>query len=367
MPYALHLTPYTYSLLLSLAHIRNHAKLSLVLSGDRTIIVWPNGGGKTNCLLAIRACLNGAVSSQVKWEHMLMKWEAYAHIGFEAWAYTGKVMFSAEKTTPKFTIGEKGMWRKKYIETHGWRCIFIDSLTLNILYLTPTLRRHFMDGVIDAANPGYAKQLKDFKHLMTQRNHLLKRVREGISKESELEYWDKEYAKKAYEIWKARLGFMSEIFKAPFQNLHDQWEVYGYYKSRYAPDMTIEDILWEVQQRHRQDIASWRSTYGPQLDDFCMSDEEVSDDMTTSIESLSRGQNKMLLLEIMHRSVSYVKSSQSGVKIMLLLDDIFSELDEEHISSVLMSEMADKMVMTTQPNHMPKSIQSQDMNTIILP
>ena len=54
----------------------------------------------------------------------------------------------------------------------------------------PSVRRRYADMLVSQLDSGYVREAQEYQRVMTQRNHLLKSIREGRSSESELEFWD---------------------------------------------------------------------------------------------------------------------------------------------------------------------------------
>lgn len=101
-----------------------------------------------------------------------------------------------------------------------------------------------------------------------------------------------------------------------------------------SDDAEISGLIAEYLASHREkDIWIGHTCIGPHLDDFaCIVESSVS--RPTSAEYLSRGENKTILAYLKMLGIEYIEEN-SGSRIVLLLDDIASELDAEHFSSIV--------------------------------
>lgn len=75
-----------------------------------------------------------------------------------------------------------------------WRTVHISPFDMNLLYFAPSIRRDAMDTTLARVYEQFAKIKKEYEGVMRQRNALLKKIREGISKEDELDFWDDTFA-----------------------------------------------------------------------------------------------------------------------------------------------------------------------------
>lgn len=90
-------------------------------------------------------------------------------------------------------------------------------------------------------------------------------------------------------------------------------------------------ILQYLRENRERDIITGHTYIGPHLDDFqCI----ISNDIQSN-SYLSRGENKTILIGLKFILIEFIEKS-SKKETILLLDDLFSELDSEHIVSILM-------------------------------
>lgn len=102
-------------------------------------------------------------------------------------------------------------------------------------------------------------------------------------------------------------------------------------------------ILEYLRANRERDIITGHTYIGPHLDDFqCLLKEEIP-----SHAYLSRGENKTILIGLKFILIEFIEQS-SKKDTILLLDDLFSELDSEHIQSILNQAGNRQLFITTQ-------------------
>jgi len=75
---------------------------------------------------------------------------------------------------------------------------------MNIMYLSPSLRRDFLDEILSKTFENYRILLSEYKKILISRNKLLKNIRENKSGKSEIGFWDNKFALKASHIYNYR-------------------------------------------------------------------------------------------------------------------------------------------------------------------
>lgn len=116
---------------------------------------------------------------------------------------------------------------------------------------------------------------------------------------------------------------------------------------KYITKIDFEDIesgmLKYLQQNRERDIITGHTYIGPHLDDFHCT---ISHDIPSNTY-LSRGENKTILIGLKFILIEFIEKS-SKKETILLLDDLFSELDSEHIAFILSSIGNRQLFITTQ-------------------
>lgn len=134
-------------------------------------------------------------------------------------------------------------------------------------------------------------------------------------------------------------------------------------------DVTREKFLQLLASYTDRDLVVGRTTVGPHLDEISFLVEighpvkggikRGLDNWQPTKHILSRGENKIFLLSFIRLLGKYVEEF-SHKKPLFLLDDVLSELDQDHIQILCHLFEDTTTIMTTQPNHtvgLPENIQ----------
>jgi DNA replication and repair protein RecF len=215
---------------------------------------------------------------------------------------------------------------------------------------SPSLRRSVMDTLITQRVAAATSSLATYGRALTQRNNLLRRIREGIAGPDELQFWDDVVCTEGGRIvcWRHEaLATLAGPLAAAHAEIAPQEGILGL---RYVsnaephPGETPEQAL-----RRRLDETSekelWNGTtlVGPHRDDilFGLDGRELAG-------FASRGQQRTAILALKLAQLDLL-ANLDGVAPLLLLDDVFSELDPERRAHLVrrIGGLAQAFVTTT--------------------
>lgn len=320
---------------ISLVHFKNHAR-SRFRFGERSILSGRNGSGKTNALEALYLLTNGILPMGCKAVECVMEGEETASVSgillggdypLElGWAYV------SGKRTGEFRYGSEKVSRPQYLERLPVRSVLFLPQEMNLLYLGPGGRRDFLDSILERAYPDFLSVKKRYSDALRARNALLKDIRDERSRASSLDTWDSLFSEAAvkYNQYRAMVVRFFESHSPDLsRSLREKYAVEFAYESKAGLDATKEEILAYLREKRERDIIVGHTYVGPHLDDFHLR----VNGHARSEEYLSRGENKMLLLELKRFEAEFLRK-KTGKPIIFLFDDIFSELDEEYSSAV---------------------------------
>jgi DNA replication and repair protein RecF len=196
----------------------------------------------------------------------------------------------------------------------------------------PSLRRRWLDLTLAATNPEYLVVLQTYHRALAERNSLLKNARNGAPSanrsalEGELAAFETQLAPAGARMIALRaegLGELATQLQAAYAQIAPAAERAGLL---YAPDFDRPDsgalaALW-VDGRARDELL--RTTQrGPHRDDF-----EFFIDGRPAREVASEGQQRCLVLALRLAQVA-LSQERTGVRPVLLADDVLGELDPE--------------------------------------
>jgi len=212
---------------------------------------------------------------------------------------------------------------------------------LAIVIGQPSDRRTFLNEVLEQVYQEYNEALLTYARALRQRNALLENVRTTGKRNQELfTYWDNLLIKNGQLLTKRREELIDCI------NEHEK---------RFFPFTITYDkssISQErLQQYREEEVRAGVTLVGPHRDDFILQTSNLrTQNEQRELHNVkyfaSRGQQRLVVLELKLAQIAFM-TEQSGQQPLLLLDDIFSELDSMHIEKVLALTKDCQTVMTT--------------------
>ena len=213
-------------------------------------------------------------------------------------------------------------------------------------------RRRLLDIVLSQSDVSYLQGLQRFQRVLSQRNHFLRGCRGGAVSD-EIDVWDSQLARAGGMIRRARMVALTEL--APhvdeyYRRFCDGTEQAGMaYRgttvtarsSAPSGEDSAQELHSELVEAHQQEIRVGYTCRGPHRDSFGFTLDDVAADSFGS-----QGQLKSLLLAWKMAELRFLEA-RSGQIPVLLLDDVFSELDSSRTEAVLESvDELDQVVFT---------------------
>lgn len=335
---------------ISITSFRGIWELNINL-GPRTYIMWANGSGKTHILDAIHI-LTG---SRPLYGDTILEPGTQFEGSFSEYDLSKSYRKVRDEIKEYFLIQWVKVTKWKYMQSLPWRTVHISPFDMNLLYFAPSMRRDYMDTVLSRSHGQFSALKKNYDIVMRQRNALLKKIRDGEAKRQDLDFWDHKFAECADTYWQYRINYRDYIQSAisRFPSFFSKYLPFFHYESNWIDELDrwgfIEKYLYENRER---DILTGHTHIGPHRDDWCF--QILHDNKNISVEHyFSRGEMKMLLLWLKMIEVDYINATLN-IPVILLIDDIFAELDENNCEIFLNSLMQYQIILTSQkplPNH----------------
>ncbi|MBI2599618.1 DNA replication/repair protein RecF [Candidatus Daviesbacteria bacterium] len=303
---------------LNLTNFRNYSQLELEFDSRPTVLVGGNGAGKSNLLEAIYL-LSTTKSLRVETENELIKENAeFAKIeGVVANGGETELLIIINQPTDEVKFKKRvivnGIPRRTVDFIGNLPAVIFYPQDINLVTGSPSLRRWHIDLSLAQIDPVYKKSLTLFEQFLAARNRVLKRIREGQGKLDELDYWTAGLIKEAKVISDKRKEFFEFINKLPKE--------LGDFKFMYQPS---ELSLEKLKEANGREVAAAATLIGPHRDDLTliMGGKNLA-------HFGSRGEQRMGTLAFKLAQFEYM-AHILGKRPTLLLDDVFSELDENH-------------------------------------
>lgn len=333
---------------LQLENFRNYKSYSYEFDKENnfTIIKGPNGKGKTNLLEAIYALSLGKSFRTVMYDDLILWGMDYMRVKgiIEVDEETLELeVFYTNFPAKKKNFKKNGVSLKNSEYIGNLLTVLFQPEDLNILYLSPSLRRRYMDILLSQTDKAYLQALLKYNKALKQRNTLLNEIRkfrfaknQDESLLKDLDAWDEKIIQFGSVITEKRLGlirFLSEKLEKLYQSISgDKEKIKVEYKSKIIKEkdaFPLNKISFvsqvytdEIAFAREKDIIQAKTTVGPHRDDLVFFID--GKDITTSA---SRGEFRTLLLAIKLAEIDFIKE-KTDQHPLLLLDDVFSELDK---------------------------------------
>jgi DNA replication and repair protein RecF len=218
---------------------------------------------------------------------------------------------------------------------------------------SPSLRRAALDTLAAQRAPGYADDLSTYGRAVAQRNSLLRAIREDAADRSQLRYWDEPFLDAGARVVAERQRLLAAIAE-PLARAHAEMApeeaAAGRLAIRYetnapqAPGEGPRDALRRrLAETAEKEVWNGTTLVGPHRDDLVF--ELGGRDLATFA---SRGQQRTAILALKLAELALL-TELDGRPPLLLLDDVFSELDPERRAHLVrrIAELPQAFVTTT--------------------
>lgn len=329
---------------LRLNNFRSYEERVFAISPTTTIIVGENAAGKSNIIESI-VLLSIGKSFRAGLEKEMIREEAeVARIGA---SLSDKTKLEVV-LTPGSVLGKKTSYKKFLINGVGKRLFTYVGLLPTVLFWpedlrivigSPSARRRFLDSVLSQTNKLYRKSIQQYDKALRIRNALLQQIQEGASvSEDQMDYWETILIEQGTLIHNARKGFISFLNTtglAVEEQLH--------FSAYYDHSIVSRD---RFQNYYRQERGAGTTLVGPHRDDIQITKQEPGRDKKALSRFGSRGEQRLGVLWLKQAERLFLED-KLHMKPLLLLDDIFSELDDRHRRLVFDVVSSHQSIITT--------------------
>ena len=339
---------------IKLTNFRKFKDLEIDITKPIVILHGNNAKGKSTILEAIYILSNGQSPWASTDEYINNKEK---HTRIEITTESNTYSFYKDENKRIHQIDQTNTTPKKFFSQNS--ATIFNPEQIEILMISPSKRREFLDEVISQTNYEYIETLKKFKRVLKQRNAYLKKLskkfyEKGIiaRNDPQLNFWSNEFIELATEIRSKREQLIKEMKTDIF---HLEYEI---------PIIEDKDIEKALEDSKKRDIATGYTNIGPHRDDWQVFNGK-------NIKKFgSRGEKRLAIGELIFQTQNII-SNKLGFYPILLLDDIASELDENNTKKIFRKEILDKQqtfITIIHKEELPKEIlkiaQDIDLNNI---
>jgi len=296
------------------------------------LILGPNGCGKTNILEAI-FFLSSGKSFRSSSQSKLINWSTYfssvrakliddhqdeAEIEVRISKDPNQLTSTVSR---KFFIQKVEKPRKKYLGVI--KNVVFQPEDIRLVNGSPNRRRDFLDEIFSQIEWRYTSALSQFNKALKHRNELLDQIRLNLANSSDLFYWDQVLIKNANIIHDFRIKFVKSV--NDFFLSHPDSQI-NTISLNYHPSVLNEEKL---KKNYSLDLHRGYTQAGIHRDDFSFDNSVFPKEDKNLAFWGSRGQQRLAVLALRLGQINFLEENYHD-KPILLLDDIFSELDPEH-------------------------------------
>ncbi len=339
---------------ITLTNFRNWEEKSFNFS-EKVLIYGPNAKGKTNILEAIylvatTRSFRGREAEVIKSKADFMKVNAL--IEKDDKEVDVEITFkNTDRIEKEFKIKEK---KRPTIDFVGeFSAIVFSPDDINLISGTPSDKRRYLSYTIGQKDKEYLYDLLNYKKILRQRNELLKKADLGTIKE-EIDIWDaslSEYGQKVIEKRKQLEGYINKKISYYYEKLSGQEKKIKFISQPAILDKTMNESLKDVRDK---DILEKTTTVGPHRDSWDLLIDEVS-----ACGYASRGEYRTLILALKLCERDYFVD-RDGILPVVLLDDVFSELDERRRGYLIDAFSGSQIIITTTDlEHLRESLRGE--------
>ncbi len=346
---------------ISLESFRSYPSFSLDIAGKSMVFIGKNGSGKTNILEAIsllsygKSCLKAPSEELIRFDDFFFR--VRGSIVSEQEGEADRTLEYVFQTQPK---------RQTACFVSDIKTPLLDFLGVlpTIIFLpefltlftgSPSDRRQFLDTLLTQLRPKYAEIRVQYERILKQRNMLLRAIADGNSSVSDLDVWDDQLVAVAVRMMQERSELLSALEPLLLSYSASLGETHVDTRLHYLPSgsLDVTEMKAKLLLARNRDIAVQTTSVGPHRDDW-----RITTASRPIASYLSRGQQRTFFLALLFASADLFDHYRSE-KPVILLDDVLSELDEDHQKALLhFFSPYQVLITTTHPLDLPEHFES---------
>lgn len=306
---------------LKLQNFRNYSDINFSFKKQVTVLTGENAQGKTNFLESIYILATAKSLKADKDEELIKEGENFLRVEGEVEEKETvnlevAMLLQEGKLTKKTKVN--GIPRRSADYCLNLAVVFFTPENINLVTGSPSLRRYHIDQTLSQTDREYKRTLTAYESIITRKNKILKTIQEGYAKKDQLIYWIDQQILLGTMLTQKRQDY--------FDFINNVEKKFGPFKYQYKPSEVSVERLKEYEDR---EVASASSLIGPHRDDF-----SFFYGLRDLSKYGSRGEQRTAVVDLKFSEAEYIESVM-GERPVLLLDDIFSELDMSHRQHVI--------------------------------
>jgi len=331
---------------LILRNFRNYSQGEFNFSSGINLVVGPNAVGKTNLLEAIYLLATGrsfraeVESEMINYNEQIsdIKCQISNEEVLEIILTRGQIN---GKRVAKKIYKVNGVNRRMIDFVGHLRVVYFGPEDLEIVVDSPARRRDYLDSVLEQVDREYRRASLSYRKGLRQRNKLLEQIRDEEKPRSVLYFWDRLLIENGGVITEKREEFINFVNQQPdyFEKLELVYD-----KSIISPQ--------RLKQYTEEEVASGMTLVGPHRDDFITQIQNPKFKIQNKLSAFgSRGEQRTAVFCLKLAEMEFI-TQKTGQRPVLLLDDIFSELDHQRRKRLLEVIPRQQTIITTTDLHL---------------
>ncbi len=337
-----------------LTDFRNYRAAEVTLADHLTVFVGANGQGKSNLLEAIGYLATLSSFRGAPTDALIRDGAGSAIVRAEAERSGRSLLLETEINRSgrnRVLVNRQRLPRAREL-LGALQVVVFSPDDLTLVKGGPAERRSFLDDLVVALHPRHDLLRTDLERVLRQRNALLKQAAGRLSDDVAvtLDVWDTKFVEVGEQLVSARVAALERLeplLSECYERLAGDRAPGGKVTLTYLAPWREEGLAAAVARARRDDVRRAVTTVGPHRDDVVLSIEGLP-----SRTHASQGEQRSLALALRlasHRLVTNVVGSAP----LLLLDDVFSELDAER-SDALLAQLPDAQTVLTTAAGLPE-------------
>lgn len=303
---------------LKLTNFRNFIQCDFNFQTPATILVGDNAQGKSNFLESIYYLATTKSDRVDKEEELIRYGEDFLRVEGLAGNTNLEIAIQVIDHQLKKRVKVNGIPRRVIDYSGNLAVVMFSPEDINLVTGPPSLRRTHLDHVLSQVDRHYRKAIINYEEVVVRKNRILKAIREKLASVDQLTFWSDQQIRLAEVVTEQRRQF--------FESVNSVEKKIGQFQFEYLENILSQERLADYQVR---EIDTATSLIGPHRDDFVFKLE--GRDLS---RFGSRGEQRTAVLDLKMAELIVMERSL-GDRPILLLDDIFSELDLEHRKHVV--------------------------------
>jgi len=355
---------------LVLEHFRSYPVAELHPDPGLTIVSGPNGAGKTNLLEAVHVAITGRAPRAAADHELVRHGQPFGRVRLDLAADDGRQTARVELLLPgvdappeiRKRLTVNGVPRRAASVAETARSVLFRPEEMLLLVGSPSERRRFLDAILAQRDRVAARDFAELGRVLAQRNALLRAIRREEATPDGLGFWDEQLAQVGARVMARRLVLVGElnaripplhdavappeersddVALAYADTLKDAWEPKARGSGETDAAGLVEAFRRRIADVRQKELWNGVSLVGPQRDDLrvALAGREVG-------THASRGQQRTIILAMKLAERELLAAGDAPAPIVLL-DDVFSELDPGRSERALDLLLARGQVLVT--------------------